>query len=120
MQWQSCILHIPASRNGVQNTLELQIAQVLQRSGKHQEALLALQAVAAAAPTTPGLLSRLQAAAALTLQSRKRGSPAAMHEVTELVTAVFASAGDMLLVFSSCHWSLSVLITSGCMPLSQR
>lgn len=60
---------------------------MLQQAGKNQEALLALQAVAAAAPSTPGLLSRLQAAATLALRSRGRGSPAAMHEVGEGVGA---------------------------------
>ena len=49
-------------------------SQVLGEAGRHQEALLALQGVLAAAPGTPGLLPRLQAAATLAMQCQRRGA----------------------------------------------
>jgi DnaJ-domain-containing protein 1 len=49
-------------------------SQVLREAGRHQAALLALQGVLAAAPATPGLLPRLQAAATLAMQCPRRGT----------------------------------------------
>jgi len=60
------------------------VSQVLQEAGEFQEALLKLQAVMAAAPATPGLLQRLQAASAQALCHR--GGATAPFKVKRAVT----------------------------------
>jgi hypothetical protein len=64
-----CIWSIPISSGTSAHVL-----QVLREAGRHQEELLALQGVLAAAPGTPGLLQRLQAAAVLAAQCQRRGA----------------------------------------------
>lgn len=53
--------------------LLMQHAEALHRGGRWQEALLALQAVMAINPGTPGLLCRLEAAASPALRDQQRG-----------------------------------------------
>ena len=84
------------------------VPQVLGQAGRHQEALLALQGVLAAAPGTPGLLPRLQAAAALAVRCQRRGATPQVQVFIAAKTLLWFAAAFKFAAARRCELVMSL------------